>query len=112
MLLKEEARLEAMILILKVEDRRASKQCSSFKKKTSPQFLFLFCINFLLLDIFFIYISNIIPFPSFPSENPLSPPPASQLTNPPTPAFWPWHSPILGHRTSQDQEPLLPLMTY
>jgi hypothetical protein len=26
-----------------------------------------------LLDIIFIYISNVIPFPSFPSENPLSP---------------------------------------
>jgi hypothetical protein len=29
----------------------------------------LFLILF-LLDIFFIYISNIIPFPGFPSENP------------------------------------------
>jgi F0F1-type ATP synthase membrane subunit a len=27
-----------------------------------------------LLDIFFIYISNVIPFPSFPSKNPLSSP--------------------------------------
>jgi hypothetical protein len=26
-----------------------------------------------LLDIFFIYISNVIPFPSFPSKNFLSP---------------------------------------
>ena len=26
--------------------------------------------------IFFIYISNVIPFPSFPSENPLSSPPS------------------------------------
>ena len=35
---------------------------------------FLFSIYFyFLLDIFFIYISNIIPFPSFLSENPLSP---------------------------------------
>jgi hypothetical protein len=33
---------------------------------------------FFFLDIFFIYISNVIPFPGFPSENPhpLSPPPA------------------------------------
>ena len=39
--------------------------------------------NFLyfLLDIFFIYISNVIPFSSFPSENPLSPPPAPQPTH-------------------------------
>jgi hypothetical protein len=36
-----------------------------------------------LLDIFFIYISNVIPFPSFPSKIPLSPPPftAPQLTH-------------------------------
>jgi hypothetical protein len=27
-----------------------------------------------LLDIFFIYILNVIPFPIFPSENPLTPP--------------------------------------
>jgi hypothetical protein len=34
---------------------------------------FLQIITFLfLLDIFFIYISNVIPFPGFPSENPLS----------------------------------------
>jgi hypothetical protein len=31
--------------------------------------------SFFLLDIFFIYISNVIPFPSFPSENPLYHPP-------------------------------------
>jgi hypothetical protein len=36
-----------------------------------------------LLDIFFIYISNVILFPSFPSENPLSspPPPAPKPTH-------------------------------
>jgi hypothetical protein len=52
-----------------------------------------------LLDIFFIYISNVIPFPSFPSENPLSPSALPLLPNPPLPASWPWHFPILGHRT-------------
>jgi hypothetical protein len=31
--------------------------------------------SFFLLNIFFIYISNVIPFPSFSSKNPLSPPP-------------------------------------
>jgi hypothetical protein len=40
--------------------------------------LFFSLKNF-LLDIFFIYILNIIPFPSFPSENPLSPPPWLEL---------------------------------
>jgi hypothetical protein len=52
-----------------------------------------------LLDIFFIYISNVIPFPSFSSENPLS--------LPPLPAPQPTHSGFLalafpysvGHRT-------------
>jgi len=39
---------------------------------SSIQFLF----SFLSLDIFFIYISNVIPFPSFPSTNPLSLPPS------------------------------------
>jgi hypothetical protein len=33
----------------------------------------LYPIFSFLLDIFFIYISNVIPFPSFPSENALSP---------------------------------------
>jgi hypothetical protein len=54
-------------------------------------FSFLFFIFFLsLFDIFFIYISNAIP---------KAPPPAL-LPNPPTPASWPWHSPVLGHMVS------------
>jgi hypothetical protein len=32
-----------------------------------------------LLDIFFIYLSNVIPFPGFPSENSLSNPPMPLL---------------------------------
>jgi F0F1-type ATP synthase membrane subunit a len=42
-----------------------------------------FSLSFFLLDIFFIYISNIIPFASFPSKTPLSlpPPPAQQPTH-------------------------------
>ena len=42
-----------------------------------------------LLAIFFIYISNAIlkvPIHTHP-----------QLPNPPTPASWPWRSPVLGH---------------
>jgi hypothetical protein len=52
-----------------------------------------------LLDIFFIYISNIIPFPGFPSENPLTLPPPSispAVNNPQTPASWPWYFPYTG----------------
>jgi hypothetical protein len=51
-------------------------------KELERTYLFFF---FFELDIFIIYISNVIPFPSFPSENPLSPPPLPLLTNPPTP---------------------------
>jgi hypothetical protein len=32
--------------------------------------------SFFLLDIFFIYISNVIPFPSIPFKNLFSPPPS------------------------------------
>jgi hypothetical protein len=45
-------------------------------KKIGPRIVpfFLFSL-FFLLDIFFIYISNVIPFPSFPLKTPsLSPP--------------------------------------
>ena len=63
-----------------------------------------------LLDIFFIYISNVIPFLGFPSENPLSHPssPYSSthlllLPCPGIPLHW-------GIEPSQDQEPPLPLM--
>jgi hypothetical protein len=55
----------------------------------------LFCFV-LFFDIFFIYISNAFPFPTFLSESPLYPPPAL-FPNLPTPASWPWHSPVLGH---------------
>jgi hypothetical protein len=56
---------------------------------------------FLLLDIFFIYISTLIAFPGFFSEKhlPLMPSPIHLLTSPPTSASWPWNSPLLGHRT-------------
>jgi hypothetical protein len=55
-------------------------------------------LTYILLDIFFIYISNVIPFPSFPSENHPSPPPPS-APQPTHSHSWPWHSPILGHST-------------
>jgi hypothetical protein len=58
-----------------------------------------------VLDIFFIYISNVITFPGFPSETPLSnpSPPAHQLTHS--------HFPLLAFPYTQDQWPLLPLMS-
>jgi hypothetical protein len=57
----------------------------------------IFFLSF-LLDIFFIYISNVIPFPGFPSKNPLSlpPPPAHQPTHS---CFLALEFPYMGHRT-------------
>ena len=63
-------------------------------------------LSFFLLDILFIYISNVISFHGFPLETPYSilPLPASMRvlphpsTHPPTPTSPPWHCPILRHR--------------
>jgi hypothetical protein len=51
---------------------------------------------YFLLDIFFIYISNVISFPCFPSETPY---PSPLALNPPTPSFWPWQPLIYGYIT-------------
>jgi hypothetical protein len=48
--------------------------------------MFIFYFHF-LLDIFFIYISNVI----------LKVPYTLTQPNPPTPASWSWNSPVLGH---------------
>ena len=68
----------------------------------------LFYFSVFLLDIFYIYISNIIPFPGIPSENPI-PHPSPLLTNPGTPSSLSWHSPTLGHQTfiGQTASPLI-----
>ena len=68
--------------------------------------------------ILFIYISNVIPFPGFPSANPLPHPHLTLLlmrvlTHPPTHSLLP-HSPSIplhwGIKSSWDQKPPLPLM--
>jgi hypothetical protein len=79
----------------------------SFSLSFFLSFLLSFFPSFFLLDIFFIYILNAIPFPGSPSENPPSPPPPIhllQLPGPCTPLYW-------GIERSQDQGPLLLLMT-
>jgi hypothetical protein len=58
------------------------------RKKKRAVFIFLI----FLLDIFFIYISNAIPY----TISPLYSPPAL-LPYPSTPTSWSWLSPVLGH---------------
>jgi hypothetical protein len=71
-----------------------------------------FLLSFFLLDIFFIYISNLIPFPDFPFEKHPPPIPSSLplLTNPPTPAAsWPKQSTTLGHTAFMGQRASPPI---
>jgi hypothetical protein len=70
-----------------------------------------FCIRFLSLYIFVIYISIVIPFPGFPSDNPLSPPHCPCSPTHPLPLPSPSIPLYCGIEPSQDQGPLLPLMT-
>ena len=53
-------------------------------------FLVSFFILLVLIDIFFIYISNAIPKVPYVL-------PTTLLPYPLTPTSWPWCSPILGH---------------
>jgi hypothetical protein len=65
-------------------------------------FFFEWMNAFLLLEIFFIYISNIFPFPDLPFRNPFSYPTSPCLYKgapPYTPVLLPWHYPTLGHQT-------------
>jgi hypothetical protein len=72
----------------------------------------LFIKKIILLDIFFIYISSFIHFPSSLSEKSSIPPPHSPpLPNPTTPIPGPGIPLYWGIEPSQDQGPLLPLMT-
>jgi hypothetical protein len=67
---------------------------SSLLFSSLPSFLSFFLSFFLLLDTFFIYISNAIlkvPYTLFP------PHPPALLPYPTTPTSWPWCFPVLGH---------------
>jgi hypothetical protein len=62
----------------------------------------LYPLVLFLLDTLFIYISNGIPFPGFPSRNLLSHPSSpcfyEGMPYPPTSISLIWHFPTLGHR--------------
>jgi hypothetical protein len=73
--------------------------------------LLSFLLFFFLLDIFFIYISNVIPFPGFPLESPLSSPPSPCSSTHPLLLPGPDRPLLRGIEPSQDQRALLPLIT-
>jgi hypothetical protein len=54
------------------------------KRQSMVFFFFFFFFVLFLLDIFFIYISNIIPFPGFPSKKYPSPTPCPCSPHSPT----------------------------
>jgi hypothetical protein len=65
-------------------------------------FFLVFLFSFCLYDILFIYISNVIPFPNFPSTNPLPHPPPPpgfhEGAPPPTDPSQSWHSLTLEYQ--------------
>jgi hypothetical protein len=94
-------------------NHRLSETNKSYRPN-SFGFLLLFCFVFLfllVLDIYFIYISTIVPFLGSPSEIPIftlpcpcSPTRPHLLPGPGITLHW-------GIEPSQDQGPLLPLIT-
>jgi hypothetical protein len=60
-------------------------------------FSFSFSFSFFFLDTLFT-LQMLSPFQVSPPKILYPPSPSPLLTNIPTPASWPWHSPTLGHR--------------
>jgi hypothetical protein len=84
---------------------------NTLKPFTIRNIVFTKTFLYILLNIFFIYISNVIPFPDFPSENLLSHPPST--CSPTHPLLFPCPGIPLhwGIKPSQDQGLFLPVMT-
>jgi hypothetical protein len=73
---------------------------SNYQLKVALFFSFFFSFYSFLI-IYFLYLHFkcflVSPFLVSPLKTPYPQPPPP-FTNPPTPASWPWQSPILGHR--------------
>jgi len=84
------------------------------EREPDEQEILCVCVLWVIL---FIYISNVIPLPSFPSTNPLSPPPSPCLYDgapspacPPTPAQQPSIPQSWVIKPPQDQGAPIPVM--
>jgi hypothetical protein len=92
--------METDKLILKLVGDRNQKRQSNLNKAQNWRIHFLiFLIGYF---IFLLVISNVIPFPGFPSRNP--------LFHPPSPCFYEdVLPPTLGHRAFPGPRPSLPI---
>ena len=84
-----------------IQKSHIEKGCYKCESCNNTLTITAFSFIFSLLDIFFTYISNVIPFPGFLS--PCSPTHPLLLPGPGIPLYW-------GIQSLKDQGPLLPLM--
>jgi hypothetical protein len=106
---EKEKEIKKSILFTIIYENELS--CNKSNQGSKRLIQWIFCL-FLKLVIFFIYISNVIPFPGFPSENPLSHPfsPCSPIHQHPLPC--PGISLHWGIEPSENKGPFLLLMSY
>jgi hypothetical protein len=89
----------------------SNKSCILLMKFTSvlavpvPTFLFFFCFIRYFLYLHF----KCYPLSWFPFKKTPIPSPSPWLTNPLTPASWPWNAPLLGHGTFTGQRAFPPI---
>ena len=89
---------------------KSTHTASLFYSVVSQNVFIVVCVYVCVLDILFIYISNVIPFPGFPSGNPLSPLSHCFYEDviTPTPASHPGIPLHWGIEPSQDQKAFPP----
>jgi hypothetical protein len=90
----------ALLLIYQKDALTYNKNiCSTMLTTAVFVCLLIYFLKF-LLDIFFIYILNVIPYPVFPFGNPLSHPCHESVPSTIHPLLLPhpWYSPTLGHQ--------------
>jgi hypothetical protein len=75
----------------------SNEHCWAISSAPNPYHLLIILI--IMISIYFLYLHfKCYPLSWFPLQKPPIPSPLPLLTNPSTPASWPWQSPTLGHR--------------